>query len=121
MNMNSLPVPQQGELWVIDFNPTQGAEMGKIRPAVVISNGAYGKLPLIIVAPITDWKLRYDSYPWFTKLEVDKRNGLVKDSGVDAFQVRSISVLRCKKKLGSLTSLQLKEVVQSLLFCIDVS
>ena len=44
----------RGEIWEIDFNPTKGAEINKIRPAVIISDDNIGVLPLKIIVPITD-------------------------------------------------------------------
>jgi hypothetical protein len=38
---------------MVDFDPAQGAEMTKRRPAVVVSSAAVGLLPLRIVVPIT--------------------------------------------------------------------
>jgi len=37
---------KQGEIWLIDLEPTVGAEMKKIRPAVIINDDALGRLPL---------------------------------------------------------------------------
>src|SRR5680860_1453462 len=36
-------------------SPSVGAEIRKIRPAVVISSDAVGRLPIKIVAPVTEW------------------------------------------------------------------
>ncbi|MDR2626783.1 MAG: type II toxin-antitoxin system PemK/MazF family toxin [Dysgonamonadaceae bacterium] len=49
---------KQGEIWLIDLNPTIGAEMQKIRPALIVNVDALGKLPLKIIVPVTDWKER---------------------------------------------------------------
>ena len=48
--------PKRGEIWLVNFDPTVGAEIRKIRPAVVISSNAADRLPIKLVAPITDWK-----------------------------------------------------------------
>jgi mRNA interferase MazF len=56
--------PRRGEVWKIDFNPTRGAEIQKQRPAIVISSDAMGKLPLKIVAPITEWNWKKSSKRW---------------------------------------------------------
>ncbi len=42
--------PLRGEIWRVNFDPTQGAEMRKIRPAVVISDDDIGRLALKIVS-----------------------------------------------------------------------
>ena len=48
--------PKRGEIWIIDFEPVTGSEIGKKRPAVVINSAAVGALPLRIVVPITSWQ-----------------------------------------------------------------
>src|SRR5438128_1365640 len=49
--------PQGGEIGRVQFGSLVGAEMRKIRPAVVISLDTVGRLPLRIVVPLTDWHL----------------------------------------------------------------
>jgi mRNA interferase MazF len=48
---------KQSEIWLIDLDPTKGAEIQKKRPAIIINDDTLGKLPLKVVIPITDWKL----------------------------------------------------------------
>ena len=48
------PTPRRGEVWLVDFNPQVGAEIAKARPAVVLNLDHVGRLPLRIVAPLTD-------------------------------------------------------------------
>lgn len=54
--MSIVRAPRRGEVWMVDFDPAVGAEIRKLRPAVVISVDAVGRLPLRLVAPGTDWK-----------------------------------------------------------------
>jgi len=49
-------------VWLIDFDPAVGSEIRKVRPAVVVSLDAIGRLPLRLVVPVTDWKPQYASY-----------------------------------------------------------
>jgi mRNA interferase MazF len=44
--MATAQAPQRGEVWLIDFDPAVGAEIRKLRPAVVLSVDAIGRLPL---------------------------------------------------------------------------
>ncbi|GMO63184.1 MAG: hypothetical protein Ta2A_10170 [Treponemataceae bacterium] len=53
---------RQGEIWLINLDPTIGAEMKKTRPALIISDDSFGKLPLKIIIPITDL-CRWGAYP----------------------------------------------------------
>ena len=92
---------KQGEIWQIGLDPAIGAEMKKSRPGLVINADALGKLPLKIIVPITDWKEHYQDYPWMIKILPSEQNGLTKESAVDCFQIRSISVNRFTTLLGS--------------------
>lgn len=94
---------KQGEIWLINLDPTIGAEIKKVRPAIIVNDDSLGKLPLKIIVPITDWKDRYEIAPWMVKLEPGSKNGLTKDSSADCFQVRSVSQERFVKKLGSIS------------------
>jgi mRNA interferase MazF len=92
---------KQGEIWQINLDPTVGAEMKKTRPALIVNVDAMGKLPLKIIAPITDWKEQYDNYPWMVKIFPSEQNGLLKISSVDCFQIRCVSVERLITLVGS--------------------
>ena len=92
---------KQGEIWKIELDPAVGAEMKKSRPALIINADALGKLPLKIVTPITDWKEQYAGYPWMVRIVPTDRNGLVKVSALDCFQIRSVSVERLTAQVGS--------------------
>ena len=88
------------EIWLIDLNPTIGAEIQKTHPAIIVSSNAIGILPLKIIVPITDWKTHYTKVPWMIKLTPDTENNLHKIFAVDTFQVRSVSQQRFVRQLG---------------------
>jgi len=113
--------PQRGQIWLVNFHPQVGQEIGKRRPALVVNTTGIGKLPLRIVVPITDWKDHYANYPWFTKLQPDPGTGLSKWSGADAFQVKSVALERFHTQLGRANPQQLKAVIECLAVCIDYS
>ncbi len=116
--MSIVPTPKRGEIWLVDFDPTVGAEMQKVRPAVVVSVPGIGRLPLQIVVPLTDWKLRYASASWLIPIPASPTNGLDKDSASDAFQVKSVSDRRFVKHLGEVTSLQLDDIAAAIALCV---
>jgi len=101
---------KQGEIWLIDLNPTIGAEIKKSRPAVIVNDNSLGKLPLKIIVPVTEWKNKYKVAPWMIKVEPDKKNGLNKNSSIDCFQVRSVSQARFIRKLGIVSDSILDEI-----------
>ena len=45
----------RGELWLIDLEPTIGAEIKKTRPVIIVSSDTIGILPLKVIVPITDF------------------------------------------------------------------
>jgi len=94
---------RQGEIWLIDLEPTVGAEMKKTRPAVIVNDDALGKLPLKIIVPLTDWKEHYSVAPWMIPIAPSVQNGLMKKSSIDCFQIRSVSEARLLKQIGNIT------------------
>jgi mRNA interferase MazF len=111
---------RRGEIWLINLDPTIGAEIRKIRPAVIVNDDAVGILPLKVIVPITDWKDRYEIAPWMVRLEPDDQNGLSKLSAADAFQVRSLSQERFVRRLGYLTFEQLEAVTKALAIVLHI-
>ena len=118
--MSTNPSPIRGEVWRIRFDPAEGDEIKKARTAVVVSENAVGRLRLKIVVPITEWKPRYSSYPWFVHLAPTPTNGLTKDSGADAFQVKSVSETRFLHRLGELAVNQLDDIANAIAICVGV-
>ncbi|HEY8283576.1 MAG TPA: type II toxin-antitoxin system PemK/MazF family toxin [Chloroflexota bacterium] len=104
---------------MIDFDPTQGDEIAKRRPAVVVSSAAVGVLDLRIIVPITGWQQHYARQPWLVRIKNTQRNGLSKDSAADAFQVKSVAVSRFVRRLGMLTAEQLETITAAIALCID--
>lgn len=116
--MSKAQAPKRGEVWDVNFDPAQDAEIGKRRPAVVISEDAIGRLPLRIVVPITDWKPAYADFKWFVHLAPSTTNGLTKESGADAFQVKSISEKRLVKRRGQLPAVEVDNIAAAIALCV---
>lgn len=108
---------QRGELWRVNLNPTQGDEISKIRPCIVLSNASAGRLNLHIVVPVTDWKAHYINYFWMTQLAPDEKNTLNKISAADAFQVRSVSLLRFVSYVGVTSDERVERIVKAVALC----
>jgi len=104
----------RGEIWLINLDPTVGAEIRKTRPAIIVSDDAIGILPLKVIVPITDWKEHYAVAPWMVRLDPDTTNGLVKPSAADAFQVRSLAQERFTKSLGKISDHHLRQISAAL-------
>jgi mRNA interferase MazF len=109
---------QKGEIWLINLDPTIGAEIRKTRPAVIVSEDAIGILPLRVIVPLTDWKERYKSAPWMVLINPDPNNGLGKPSAADTLQIRSVTQERFIRCIGSLHTEKLKEILNAILVVI---
>jgi mRNA interferase MazF len=92
----------RGEVWLVDLDPTVGSEIKKTRPCAIVNDDAIGVLPLKVIVPITNWKESFKSRPWMVRLEASDRNGLVKLSAADTFQIRSVAESRLVEQLGNI-------------------
>ncbi len=104
----------RGEVWLINLDPTVGAEIRKSRPVVVVSSNAVGILPLRVVVPLTDWKDRYEQATWMVKISPNAGNRLAKDSAADTFQIRSVSTNRFIQKMGEISPEMLDQIVRAI-------
>jgi len=104
------PIPKRGEVWIVNFDPTLGAEIKKIRPAIVVSSDAVGKLPIKLIAPLTDWKAYFNQNFWHVRIDPDSTNGLSKVSAVDTLQLRGMDLQRFIRKLGQVSETTMAEI-----------
>lgn len=111
--------PKRGEIWWVKLDPTVGAEIEKLRPALVISSDALQPLPLSIIAPITNWKNKFENNIWHIKLEADAVNGLSKTSAITALQIRSVDHARFRKISGRVSPSTLDSVTAAVAAIIE--
>jgi mRNA interferase MazF len=102
----------------VRFDPSVGAEMRKLRPAVVVNLDSIGRLPLRIVVPLTDWQSTFAALPWFVPVAANAATGLTKDSGADAFQVKSVSENRFVQRIGNVAIDQVDEIAAAIALCV---
>ena len=111
--------PRRGEIWLVGFDPTIGTEIRKTRPAIVISSDAVGKLPIKLVAPVTNWQAQFAANLWHVRIDPDAENGLSKASAVDVLQVRGLDTQRFVKRLGEVPPETLEEIVLAIAAVIE--
>jgi mRNA interferase MazF len=104
----------RGEVWLINLDPTIGAEIRKTRPVIIVNDDEIGILPLKVIVPLTDWKDKFDEVVWMTKIVPNVRNGLTKVSSADSFQVRSVSQDRFVQRLGKIMAEELDDITEAL-------
>lgn len=105
--------PRRGEVYLINFDPTVGAEIRKNRPALILQNDVANRhSPITIVAAITS-QFSEPLYP--TEVKVPAREGgLTVDSVVLLNQVRSIDRQRLIRRLGKLKPTTLAAIDQAI-------
>jgi mRNA interferase MazF len=94
--------PLRGDIYLVSFDPTRGAEIQKTRPALVIQNDIGNQhSPITIVAAISS---KFDTPPYPTEVIMDPREtGLPQQSAVVLNQIRSIDRQRLIRKIGRAT------------------
>lgn len=105
--------PRRGEVYLVNFDPTIGAEIRKTRPALIVQNDIANRhSPITIVAAITS-QFEYDLYPTEVLIKAPE-GGLSVDSVVLLNQIRSIDRRRLVKRMGRLLPTTMVVVDQSL-------
>jgi len=90
----------QGDIYIVNLDPTVRTEIGKTRPGMIISvNAMNNNSPRLIVAPISSKTRKI--YP-FEVFIPKGRAGLDKDSKIMLDQLRSLDKKRLHKKIGVL-------------------
>src|SRR3954451_3182778 len=94
--------PHQGEIYKVYFSK-KGKEIGKIRPAMVISNNAQNEFnDQIVVAPLTSEPEEVGkARPFAVLVKANKENGLDKNSKILLNRIQTIDVkLRLRDYIG---------------------
>lgn len=100
-------VVKQYQLYWISLDPTQGSEISKTRPCVVVSPDDLNRsLRTVVIIPITS---TVKKYPWRVDCTVQKKNGSIATD-----QIRVVDKNRLGSKLGVLSSAEIKELKQVL-------
>ncbi len=103
---------KRGDIVVVNLNPKKGHEVGKIRPAVIISNDDENKiLDTVILMPLST-DLLDDMEPY--RVRISKRDNLIYDSDVLINQVRTLSKQRIGKKIASVSQAEYSLIIDSL-------
>jgi mRNA interferase MazF len=104
-------VIDQYEIYLVALDPTQGSEIQKTRPCLVISpNEMNHFINTIIIAPMTT---KSHNYP--TRIEINFEN---KNGWIVLDQIRTIDKIRLIKKMGKIdkkTILKVKNTLREML------
>lgn len=113
------PLPQRGEIWMVDWSPGRGSEQIGRRPSLIIQTDQ-GNLsatyPNVIVVTIST---KGRSIPFHVRIPKSKLNGLREDSWVKCEQIMTISKNRLPgHPLGRITAGEMKQVETGLLLAL---
>ncbi len=107
---------QRGMIVDVNLDPTQGAEKGKIRPCVIVTNNIYNeRVPVIQVVPITEWSEKKNRIKTNVEILPSKGNGLSKKSIADCLQTRPIDhKFRLVKIRGKMMPEEMRKINEAL-------
>lgn len=102
----------KGDIVIVNLYPIKGDEVGKIRPAVIVSGDDENSiLDTVILMPLST-DLLEDMSPY--RMRIQKRDNLKEDSDILVNQIRTLSKTRIKEKIAKLTQAEYDSVIQLL-------
>lgn len=120
MKTETFTFPKRGEVYLVSFDPTIGAEIKKTRPAVILQNDIGNQYSsTAIVAAITG-----DSNKKSAPVSVPvmkSAGGLAKDSLILLNQLRTIDKRRLGKRLGAVSTKTMQAVDRQLKVSLGLS
>lgn len=106
---------KRGDIWWLDFEPAQGSEIRKTRPAIILSNDAANRnLPRVVVVPLTSNTARI--YPGESIVSVAG-----KPAKAMADQIMAADKQRLRSQIGHLSPTDLRHVEQCVMLHLGLS
>ena len=91
----------RGDICLVNFNPAKGGEIGKLRPAIIMSSKEENSmLDTVIVIPLST-VIEADALPY--RVAISKRDKLEQKSDACIYEIRALSKIRVKEKLSALS------------------
>jgi len=111
--------PRRGEVYLVNFDPTLGAEIRKTRPALILQNDIANRhSPITTVAAITS---QFDEPLYPTEVLIRAREGgLQTDSVALLNQIRSMDRQRLVRRLGRLSPATMERVDRALMISLGL-
>ena len=106
--------PKRGEIFWVSFDPSLGGEVQKTRPAIIVSNDAANAvLNRLIVVPLSSRTDRL--YPGEVLVQVNEQK-----SKAMSDQLTTISKLRLRKRIATLTAGEMTAVEEAVLLQLGI-
>ena len=101
----------RGEIYWADLNPTIGLEQAGLRPILIISNNIFNQRSGTVIALAITSQPQRAGFPLTYELI---NSGLPKQSWVKISQIRTLSTLRLKDKLGEIKPEEINHIIDGL-------
>lgn len=99
---------KRGDIYLVDFEPSLGAEIRKVRPALIVSCDEANKyLSTVMVIPFTSKVEKV--YPFDVFVD-RKESGLDADSKLKIPQMRAVDKGRLKRYVGTVPDEKFEEI-----------
>jgi mRNA interferase MazF len=109
---------KQGDVFLVDFDPSVGSEIKKVRPAVVVSNNINNEhSPIVSIAPITSNVTRVYSFEVEIPAGISSLNSRSK---IMVNQTRAVDKVRLVQLIGSLPAVLMAQVKAALKLHYDI-
>ena len=110
----TISVVERGEVYLVRFDPVEGSEVGKTRPALIIQNDIANRTsPVTIVAAISSQFNPSHLYPTEVLIKAGEA-GLTVDSVVLFNQIRTLDKARLLSLLGKIESQTMLEIERAI-------
>ncbi len=102
----------RGDIYLVNFNPAKGGEVGKLRPAIVMSSKEENSmLNTVIVVPLST-VIETDALPY--RVAISQRDKLKQKSDACIYEIRALSKTRVKEKLSTLSDKEIAIIQKAL-------
>ena len=101
----------RGDIYWADLNPVRGSEQAGLRPVVILSQEIFNLRSGTIIAVAVTSQPQLAGFPLTIELSVPS---LPKKSWVKISQIRTLSVERLGKRIGTVTPEELDQIVEGL-------
>ena len=101
----------RGEIYWAELDPTVGREQSGLRPVLVISHNIFNERSGTVIALALTSQPQRTGFPLIYELD---SISLPKKSWVKISQIRTLSVLRLKNKLGEVSPEDLDTIIEGL-------
>lgn len=103
---------KRGDIVTINFNPKKGDEVGKVRPALILSGDDENEiLDTVIVMPLSTHLIE-DMEPFRMRLE--KRANLKQNSDILINHIRTISKRRIGNTIAAINDDEYRTIIENL-------